>query len=399
MTHSHPQLFGRPIFTQELGLTLTNQVREILLEEIHQGRWQVGDRLPSVAVLAKQSGLSRWPIQEAFERLRKEGYLRQSERSGTFLDTLSPEGRKPLGAIGVAMLLSEEAGSWITAPFLQYRLSRIMEVAEQRNFAIEIKYLRPDDDWTEVDRVGAVFSSSVIGVLSLNPFPHASPVELPADRLPFVYLGGNTYDCAPTVAGDTMAGFYQLTRHILGLGHRNIVCFLNPNDTEHENRNRLLGHERAMQEAGLTVNEQAWRRSLTITEGDLSAIRAYIEEFHEASAIICMWGAVDVQIVQVATMMGIRVPDDLSVTGHGAGPMGANYPGKVMTCLEYDMDAMINASFDLLQTQKSRRRVEFSLLLSNPLIHAGDSLAAPAGRVRATQGMLPAAATERASQN
>jgi DNA-binding LacI/PurR family transcriptional regulator len=377
MTKNQPQLFGRPIFTQELGLTLTSQVREILLEEIHNGRWEVGDRLPSVAVLARLSGLSRWPIQEAFERLRKEGYLHQSERSGTYLASLAPKGRKPLGSIGVAMVLAEEAGSWTTAPFLQYRLSRILEMAEQRHFAIEIKYLRPDDDWAEIDRVGSTFSDSVIGVISLNTFPHPAQIELPPNRLPFVYLGGNTNECLPTVAGDTMSGFYQLTKHIIDLGHRDIICFLNPNDTEQENQNRLMGHERAMHEVGLTVNTTACQRSLQIQEGDLMAIRSYLEEFHEATAIICMWGAVDTQIVQVATMMGLRVPEDLSVTGHGAGPMGANYPSKTMTCLEYDMDAMINACFDLLQAQKQRRRAEMTLVLSNPLLHKGDSLAAP----------------------
>ncbi|HOE95395.1 MAG TPA: substrate-binding domain-containing protein [Candidatus Sumerlaeota bacterium] len=385
MSKEHPQLFGRPIFPPDQGLTLTSQVREILLEEIHGGHWEVGERLPSVATLARQSGLSRWPIQEAFESLRKEGYLRQSSRSGTYLESLAPQGRKPLGSIGIVLMLEEEQGNWKTPPFTQYRLGRVIEMAEQRNFAVEVKYLRPSDDWSRVDQVGGVFSDKVIGVIALNPFHHPAAFELPPDRLPFVHIGGASQECHPTVAGDTMLGFYKLTRRIIEVGHRNIICFCNPTDPEWETQSRLDGHARAMNEAGLRVNEEACRRSMTIAEGDLAGLRTFLEEFRDATAIICMWGGVDFHIVQVATMMGIRVPEDLSVTGHGAGPMGTK-SGATMTCLEYDMNAMLNACFDLLQVQRTRRRAEFSQILSNPLIHEGDSLAPPPPRRPALAG-------------
>lgn len=375
-TKHHLQLYGRPIFTPEEGLTLTSQVREILLEEIHNGHWQVGERLPSVAQLARQSGLSRWPIQEAFECLRKEGYLRQTERSGTFLESLTPKGSKPLGLIGVAMLLDESPGNWKTVPHTQYRLAQVIKIVESRNFAVEVKYLRPEDDWSDVDRIGAVFSEATCGVISLAPFPHPAPAELAPDRLPFVYLGGNNHECRPTVAGDTMNGFYMMTRLVIEKGHRNIICFGDPNDTEYEQRDRLIGHERAMREAGLEVNLDAFRRSLGIAEGDLSALRRFLEDFRDATAIICMWGGADFHIVEVAGMMGIRVPDDLSITGHGAGPMGAK-PDSTMTCLEYDQESLVNSCIDLVLAQKARRRADVSLVLGNPRIHMGDSLVAP----------------------
>ena len=44
-----PILFGVPVFPPRQGFSLTSQVREILLEQILSGRWEVGQRLPSVA--------------------------------------------------------------------------------------------------------------------------------------------------------------------------------------------------------------------------------------------------------------------------------------------------------------------------------------------------------------
>jgi len=372
----HPSFFGRPILAPGRGLTLTSQVREILLEEILSGHWKVGERLPSVAALARQSGLSRWPIQEAFELLRKQGYLRQSERSGTFLETMAPEGRKPLGQLGVAMPVAENQKSWLTTPYSEYRLARVMAVAESRQYTVELKYLRIEDDWTEVDRVGKFFGSEVMGVLSLYAFPHPASSELGADRHPFVYLGGNSHMCLPAVAGDTTNGFYRLTRKLIGMGHRNIICFCDPSDTEWETQCHLLGHSMAMREAGFTVNQKAWERSLKIAEGDLSAVRAYLEEFGDATALICMWGGMAIPIIEVATMMGIRVPDDLSVTAHGACKL-ASRSDMTVTYLEYDVDTLIHTCLDLLIEQKQTRRIDKTHVLGNPRIHVGSSVAPP----------------------
>jgi len=81
------ELFGQLIVPSN-NPTLAEQVYDILCEEIHAGRWKIGERLPSITALAEQSGLSRMPIQRAFENLRKEGYVTQKRRVGTFLTSL-----------------------------------------------------------------------------------------------------------------------------------------------------------------------------------------------------------------------------------------------------------------------------------------------------------------------
>jgi GntR family transcriptional regulator of arabinose operon len=379
LPENRPSLLGRPIFDPSEGLTLTSQVREILLEEILSGRWQPGDRLPSVAALAQKSGLSRWPIQEAFETLRNEGYLRQSERSGTFLESMNPRGHSPLGTVGIAMLLREDHQRWSTTPYSEYRLSRVLAVAEERRYAAEIKYLRPEDDWSQLDRAGGrgVFGEHVMGVISLYPFPHAPKDTLTPNDLPFVHLGSNSHVCLPTVAGDTITGFYRMTRRVIEEGHRDIICLCDPSDTEWETRGRLLGHERAMREAGLEVNYAACERSRTLAEGDLSALRAFVDEFRSATAVVCMWGMVSAQLVEVAEMMGIRVPDHLSITAHGASTMGSRRD-LIMTHLEYDMDALVHTCFDLLAEQESTRRTHRTLVLGSARVREGASLKPPA---------------------
>lgn len=389
MGDNHPSLFGRPILPPGKDLTLTSQIREILLEEILAGRWEVGERLPSVATLAQQSGLSRWPVQEAFEALRREGYLRQAERSGTFLESVAPEGHRPLGTVGVVMMLAEDQQNWRTTPYSEYRLARTLAVAKERGYAVDLKYLRAEDDWSIVDRAGAVFSTDVLGVISLHPFPHLPWDELPLDRLPFVHLGSNSYVCLPTVAGDTVTGFYRMTRRVIAEGHRHIVCLCDPADTEWEIRGRLLGHEKAMHEAGLEVRYAPFENYRGRFEGDLAGLRNFIEENRTATCIICMWGRVSSQLVEVAEMMGIRVPDELSITAHGFSRMGSHRDVE-MTHLDYDMDAMVHSCFDLLQEQKKSRRTRRTLILESAHIREGGSLRPPmAHHAPATTGQDP----------
>ena len=121
-TREKARLFGRPILHSDLAHSLVDQVCEILLEEIHGGRWEVGERLPGASALAEESGLSRSPIQRAFEKLRERGYLRQEHRSGTYLASIYPKGLAPGGSIGIAIVLKEQGGQWYTFPHTHHRL-------------------------------------------------------------------------------------------------------------------------------------------------------------------------------------------------------------------------------------------------------------------------------------
>jgi len=373
-------LYDKPIFSSANSLTLTDQVYEILREEIHTGRWQVGERLPGAAALAEMSGLSRWPIQQAFERLREAGYLRQEARSGSFLASQYPKPEQAVGTIGIALLLAEEMGAWSTDRHSHHRLAALLEAGARRNYLTEVRYLREDEDWDAVDRTGGIFGDRAIGVISLHPFPHSHTHRLAPGRLPFVHTGANTSLCRPLVAGDTHLGYYEMTRLVIAHGHRNIVCYCNVQDSERERANRMLGHEKAMKEAGLTVNREAAEHSLSIPPDDLRAyaLRGYLERFHEATAVILMDGTAAGPMIAAANSLGRRVPEDLSITGAGNIPPGLPAPGKTMTTIVYDIEGNMRLCLDLLETQIKTRTCPISRILVTPMIREGDSLAPPA---------------------
>lgn len=63
-------------------------VQRWLRDGITQGRWRVGDRLPSEAELVAQFGLSRMTVNRALTELQTQGLVRRVQGSGSFVAPL-----------------------------------------------------------------------------------------------------------------------------------------------------------------------------------------------------------------------------------------------------------------------------------------------------------------------
>jgi DNA-binding LacI/PurR family transcriptional regulator len=376
-------LFGRPVFISDPDLTLTDQIYEILCEEIRSGHWQVGERLPSVIALSNQTGLGRTPIQQAFERLGEAGYVRQEQRSGTFLECQFPDGEKSLGAIGVALHLSEEEGNLITDAYSHFRLAHLLKAIAERGYVPEVHYLRSQEEWNNVDSVGKVFGEHVEGIVALHPCDHESVPNLRPGKLPFVYLGSVSRRCQPVVAGDTSKGFYDATAKLIALDHRNIACFMDPSESREENAVRMEAHEAAMFEAGLAVMRQAAIDSYKVNSDDLFALRHWLDTYAAATALICMRGSANVPLVNVARLIGRAVPENLSLIGHGEHPGRPDLP---VTRVDYDYASLLSACLDLLTEQMRTRRVTVSRLLIRAYIREGATVARCIQQSRASLG-------------
>ena len=85
------ELFGHPIVNHR-QLTYARQIYEILVEEIHNGRWKIGKRLPGVIAICRQACLGNKTIQDAFRMLKEDGYVQAEPYKGTFLVSLLPQG-------------------------------------------------------------------------------------------------------------------------------------------------------------------------------------------------------------------------------------------------------------------------------------------------------------------
>jgi DNA-binding LacI/PurR family transcriptional regulator len=190
---------------------------------------------------------------------------------------------------------------------------------------------------------------------------------------------------------DLEDGFYRLTKEVIKQGHRSIVCVgAEPTARERDSAVVFAGYERAMNEAGLPVNQEAFDRSRTIPRGEWVMYREFLEQYASAfastecsapgdetsTAFVCAKSHRAMDIIVVADMLGIAVPEDISMVGFSS-PMRTSKPDQRLTGIDYNLDNTIQECFDLLFKQMKTRRTDVSVVQVKPLVLAGDSLAPP----------------------
>ncbi len=367
-------LYGRPV-SPSRRLSLTDQIYDIIREEIASGRWRLGDRLPSISSLAEESGISGWPVQQAFERLREEGILAQRKGSGTYLASLLPRGHSPRGAIGV--VAPRQGAS--SPEFNQWRLHEILSAAADRSYLAEVRYFDANEDPGIIAKIGGLFSSQVQGLISLMPFDHYPGPELPPDHLPLVFLEEQDLKATPAVNFDLRHGAYMITRRLLELGHREIAPCFGP-ETRHMRRVAdllLEGHSLAMREAGLRVDKEAVGQSMDIAMGDLAGLNRFLDEHSASTALLGVSPARAREIIGLGAMRGVRTPRDLSLVSFTLRTAELLYPELGLSGVGYDFEHALRMCFEMLLEQMETRRIPVTALTLRGHLVEGKTLGPP----------------------
>ena len=116
-----------------------------------------------------------------------------------------------------------------------------------------------------------------------------------------------------TVRADCDAGGYAATRHLIGLGHRDIALLAHSRRLENI-ESRIAGARRALAEAGLDGRERV------ICGGhNLESLRGAIElELHRAdrpTAIFALTNVCALASIKAARGLDLEIPGDMSIVG------------------------------------------------------------------------------------
>lgn len=164
---------------------LSDHVRDLLLQGIHAGRWDVGEKLPNEHELGRTFGVSRVTLREAVRSLVEAGYLNRVHGSGTYV-AFRPSARHSLDRNLSYTRLIEEAGMRFAR--------RVLNVTREPASADEAERMgiRPGDEVARVERVRLADDRPVIYSL---------------DAIPAAILPGHISD------EDLSGSLYELLRH------------------------------------------------------------------------------------------------------------------------------------------------------------------------------------------
>lgn len=142
--------------------------------------------------------------------------------------------------------------------------------------------------------------------------------ELQRDTTPVVILGSRAKFCASFLAveNDDAAAAANVTRHLLELGHRRIAFFAGPQVSTWA-QDRLAGYKKALREARVDFDDRLiFPAGSTIEEGEKAALQ-FLQESTGATAVQAVNDLVAIGAANVLLQQGVRIPQDISITGFG----------------------------------------------------------------------------------
>jgi len=351
------------------SLPLYMQIADKLRKLIESGELAAGERIPPSRELQQILRLSSITIESGLRMLVKEQYLLRHPRRGTFVaDNRSRENVTPVRNIGVIFCNMK------IASYYWYQIFGLLETAF-REAGYGMIFLQ-EESRDFVLRPGWNDCSGVV-LCGYNSEQMARAFE---DRgIPAVLIGSldsNPGEAAPdldlVVHNDEERAEISV-RHLLDLGHRNIVCVTGPENSQYSEKQKY-GFARAMAEYRASVGDNNYIdvKDLTFDEGIKAGYRIFCNGARP-TAIYCGSDMVATGLVRAAEKLGLEVPNDVSIIGCGGLDVALNAKPRITTTISKPEECARVAACKLLDRISGRRTGKEVSVVRVTEIDFGDS--------------------------
>ncbi|AHF91284.1 GntR family transcriptional regulator [Opitutaceae bacterium TAV5] len=352
-------------------------VYELLKGQIADGKWQVGEQIPTEVELARELDCSRSTMGMAISRLAHDGLVERKTRAGTRVLRATPARSvaapssaapavTPVQLDAFAFIYSSELHEGIFRTVQGFQLAarernrRVVTLTTGTDYHKEAEFI---SRLAEFDVKGAVINPLVSTVQEQMFFTNA----LRTSSVPVV-LAGTTLPGSgrPCALADNFHAGYTLTRHLIDRGLRKIGFFAN-HAWAHFISDRHQGYRWALKEAGLTAPEatvcleEARHVNFTDPLAEPTALaRAWLSRVEaggflaDLEAVVCADDILAIGLIHAALEKGLRVPRDLKVTG--LGDFALQPPeGITLTTYRVPYETIGLESFHLLEASLAAR--------------------------------------------
>jgi LacI family transcriptional regulator len=335
---------------------------------------------PSVADVARLAGVSPATVSRAFNAPALLGAptLERVQRAAQQL------GYQPYGlARSLRRRRSMVVG--IVMPSLRYAyyagtLERLQALLAQAGYTVLLISANHDAQ-AELDGVRALMAQGVDGVVLFGrPLHDESAALLLRRGVPHLRCW-SALDGEPSVAFDHGAAMADVVHHLVGLGHLQLALVVPFQALGDRLRGRLAAVREALAGHGLPLHPQA-----VVDDGGLDApagreaLRTLRARGVTATAVVCSNDLIAAGVLLEAQSLGLRVPQDLSVTGYNDSSLASAFEPAITS-----VDTPVE-----LHAQEVARVLVAALRDGEPIprIRLPTEL-----RVRASSGPAPAART------
>lgn len=298
----------------------THKYREILekiQEDIAQGKYKPGQRLPSETELVRRYGASRMTVFRAMHELQSLGAVVRRIGSGTFVSQTSGVGSYVFGLLipelGQTEIFEVICKGMMEAPQAVHHSLLWGNTASQENQKEETaeqlcrQYISR--------KVSGVFFAPVEYTTGRYEANHRIMAALTRAHIPVVLLDRcierypqrSNYDL---VGIDNRRAAYQLTQHLINAGAKKIAFFARPNSAPTVDA-RIAGYREATQPS------EKYPGSSLVILGDVSdpKFAKGVMKKDRPDAFICANDHTAGNLMHTLLAIGQRIPEDVRIVG------------------------------------------------------------------------------------
>jgi LacI family transcriptional regulator len=199
--------------------------------------------------------------------------------------------------------------------------------------------------------------SGVDGLILMPPLCESPEILAEIKRGDIVAIAvapGLPSDHLATIRIDNRAAAFELTQHLLDLGHRRFGFTKGPlNHTVSEQR--LDGFMAALAAAGVDADSVGFEQGYFTYRSGLDAAERLLSREPQPTAIFAANDDMAAATLTVAHRFGLEVPQDISVVGFDDTPI-ANTVWPALTTVRQPIAAMARTAVDLVLEEIRRRR-------------------------------------------
>lgn len=317
-----------------------------LKDEILMGRIRAGDPIPSENTLAEMFTLSRHTVRKAISILVNEGYLQSEHGRGTYCLDRSKT-RNASRNIGVVT-------TYISEYIFPKVIAGIDSVLSDSGYSIILMNTNNTTD-KEASCLEAVLDKHVEGLI-LEPTKSALLTDnikyfeaLDEHRVPYVLIHGihQQLEGKSCVLLDDAEGMRLVVEYLAKLGHKKIIGIFKADDIQGISRHK--GYAKALAEAGLPYDPEnvIWFHTDDRNMKPYHDLLLMYREKRPMDAIACYNDQVAFRVYEWLSSQGIRVPEDISLTGFDDSFFSASCPVRI-TSVSHPKEKLGEAAAEVL---------------------------------------------------
>ena len=297
-----------------MKLPVYQQIKDIIREEIAQGKYKPGDTLPSANQLAKLFSTSRNTAVKAINDLAFEGTIYCVQGKGSIVNDLRKETvrnvkRKKSDIPEIGVLLSDF--DKLNHPYFTSLFKGISEKAKTIPCKLKTFCI---NNYSINDFVNTEYFD---GLIVASKLPQSSVLVLKQNHIPFVLAGNDIYgEELLCVTGDSYNSTYEGIKYLHSLGHEKIAVLTGPT-TARSTPLAYMAYKHVMNELNIEINESFFRACDYGEEAGYLAFQKLIAMEKIPTAILTMEDNIAVGVIKAAEENSLKVPEDLSVIGSG----------------------------------------------------------------------------------